>query len=124
VPGAHGSTFGGNPVACAAALAVLDALDGGVLDNVKRSGEHLARRLAGLASKHASIKETRGRGLIQGIEMELPTRPLVEHALERGLVTNSTAGNVIRIIPPLVIETAEIDEGVDILDAVIGEAKR
>lgn len=122
VPGSHGSTFGANPVACSAALAVLDALDRGVLENARRSGEHLGRKLAALASKHASIKETRGHGLMRGIEMDQPTRPLVERALERGLVTNATAGNVIRIIPPLVIDAAEIDEGIAILDAVIGEA--
>jgi len=122
VPGSHGSTFGANPVACRAALAVLDALDGGVLENAKRSGEHLGRRLAALASKHASIKETRGHGLMRGIEMDRPTRPLVERALERGLVANATAGNVIRLIPPLVIQTAEIDEGLAILDDVIEDA--
>ncbi len=122
VPGAHGSTFGANPLASSAALAVLDALDGGVLENAKRSGEHLGRRLEALAKKHACITEARGHGLMRGIELDRPTRPLVERALERGLVANSTAGNVIRIIPPLVITNAEIDEGLDIIDRVIGEA--
>jgi predicted acetylornithine/succinylornithine family transaminase len=122
VPGSHGSTFGANPLACTAASAVLDALDGGVLENAKRSGEHLGKRLEALAKKHACIVDARGRGLLRGIELDRPTRPLVEKALERGLIANATAGNVIRIIPPLVIETAEIDEGIDILDHVIGEA--
>ncbi len=122
VPGSHGSTFGANPLACAAASAVLDALDAGVLENAKRSGEHLGKRLEALAKKHACIVEARGHGLLRGIELDRPTRPLVENALERGLIANATAGNVIRIIPPLVIQTAEIDEGIDILDRVIGEA--
>jgi acetylornithine/N-succinyldiaminopimelate aminotransferase len=124
VPGSHGSTFGANPLACAAASAVLDALDGGVLENAKRAGEHLGKCLEALAKKHACIVEARGQGLLRGIELDRPTRPLVEKALERGLVANATAGNVIRIIPPLVIQTAEIDEGIDILDRVIGEASR
>lgn len=122
VPGSHGSTFGANPLACTAASAVLDALDDGVLENAKRSGEHLGKRLDALAKKHACIVESRGHGLLRGIELDRPTRPLVEKALERGLVANATAGNVIRIIPPLVIQTEEIDEGIDILDRVIGEA--
>jgi acetylornithine/N-succinyldiaminopimelate aminotransferase len=121
VPGTHGSTFGANPVCCRAALAVLDALDGGVLANAKRSGRHLGDRLADLARAHANVREVRGLGLMRGIEIDKPARPLVERALGYGLVLNATAGNVIRIIPPLVIDTSEIDEGMAILDRVLRE---
>ena len=122
VPGAHGSTFGANPVACRAALAVLDALDDGVLANVVCAAERLAERLAELAEKHATIKQVRGRGLMCGIELDRPARPLVERALGYGLILNATAGTVIRIIPPLVITPAEIDEGCAVIDRVLAEA--
>jgi acetylornithine/N-succinyldiaminopimelate aminotransferase len=122
VPGSHGSTFGANPVCCQAALIVLDELDAGVLTNVSRSGARLAKRLTELAAKHAMIRELRGLGLIHGIEIDRPARPLVERALGHGLVINATAGNVIRIVPPLVISGAEIDEGTAILDRVLTEA--
>jgi len=122
VPGSHGSTFGANPVSCRAALAVLDALDRGVLANVVAAGKRLAERLAGLAGKHGMVKEARGRGLMCGIELDRPARPLVERALGYGLIVNATAGTVIRIIPPLVITPAEIDEGCDIVDQVLAEA--
>jgi predicted acetylornithine/succinylornithine family transaminase len=122
VPGSHGSTFGANPVSCRAALAVLDALDDGVLDNVVAAGKRLGERLCELAGKHAIVKQVRGRGLMCGIEIDRPARPLVERALSYGLILNATAGTVIRIIPPLVITQAEIDEGSAVVDRVLAEA--
>lgn len=122
VPGSHGSTFGANPVSCRAALAVLDALDHGVLANAVAAGKRLGERLAALARKHGIVKEARGRGLMCGIELDRPARPLVERALDCGLILNATAGTVIRIIPPLVITPAEIDEGCDIIDRLLAEA--
>jgi predicted acetylornithine/succinylornithine family transaminase len=124
VPGSHGSTFGANPVSCRAALAVLDALDDGVLANAESSGERLGERLDELAAKHAIVKEVRGRGLMRGIELTQPAKPFVERALGYGLVINTTAGTVIRIIPPLVITLTEIDEGCAIIDRVLAEAAR
>jgi len=124
VPGSHGSTFGANPVSCRAALAVLDALDDGVLANAESSGERLGERLDELAAKHAIVKEVRGRGLMRGIELTQPAKPFVERALGYGLVINATAGTVIRIIPPLVITLEEIDEGCAIIDRVLAEAAR
>jgi predicted acetylornithine/succinylornithine family transaminase len=122
VPGSHGSTFGANPVSCKAALTVLDALDAGVLANVERAGERLGQRLDELAGRHATVKEVRGCGLMRGIELDRPAKPLVERALGYGLIINATAGTVIRIIPPLVIEPAEIDEGCAVIDRVLAEA--
>jgi acetylornithine/N-succinyldiaminopimelate aminotransferase len=122
VPGSHGSTFGANPVACSAALAVLDALDDGVLDNAVQAGQRLGERMCELAGKHAIVKQARGRGLMCGIELDRPARPLVERALDLGLILNATAGTVIRIIPPLVITAAEIDEGCAVIDRVLAEA--
>jgi len=122
VPGTHGSTFGANPVACRAALAVLDAFDAErVLENCRRSGEHLARRLADLAAGRRDVVEARGRGLMRGLELDRPARPVVAKALERGVVLNATAGTVIRFLPPLTVTTAEIDEGIDVLEAALTE---
>jgi acetylornithine/N-succinyldiaminopimelate aminotransferase len=122
VPGSHGSTFGANPVACRAALAVLDALDEGVLANVVCAGKRLGERLCELAGKHRIVKQARGKGLMCGIELDRPARPLVERALDYGLILNATAGTVIRIIPPLVITPEEIDEGCSVIDRVLAEA--
>jgi len=122
VPGSHGSTFGANPVACSAALAVLDALDDGVLDNAVHAGQRLGERMCELTGTHAIVKQARGRGLMCGIELDRPARPLVERALDLGLILNATAGTVIRIIPPLVITPAEIDEGCAVIDRVLAEA--
>jgi acetylornithine/N-succinyldiaminopimelate aminotransferase len=116
VPGTHGTTFGANPVACSAALAVLDAFDAeGVLENCRRSGDHLGARLAELASRRDDIAEARGVGLMRALELDRPGRPVVAAALSMGLVMNATAGNVLRFLPPLTITIEEIDEGVEIL---------
>jgi predicted acetylornithine/succinylornithine family transaminase len=122
VPGTHGSTFGANPVACRAALAVLDALQNeGVLDNVRDAGGHLSARLQTLASSSDKVLEVRGKGLMWGIVLDRPARPLVEAALERGLVVNATAGNVVRLLPPLIITKAELDEGIDSIEKLLEE---
>lgn len=122
VPGTHGSTFGSNPVACRAALAVLDALQSAaVLENVRSAGAHLAGRLQKLASTSEKVRSVRGKGLMWGIVLDRPARPLVETALERGLVINATAGDVVRLLPPLVISNAEIDEGIDLIETLLEE---
>ena len=116
VPGAHGSTFGANPVACRAALSVLEAFRSeDVFANCRRSGSHLRRRLDALAASRGDVAEVRGRGLMQAIELKRPARPVVETALERGVILNATAGTVIRLLPPLTITVDEIDEGVAVL---------
>jgi len=122
VPGSHGSTFGANPVACAAALAVLDAFDADdVLANVRRSGEHLAKRLREVAAGRSDVVEVRGRGLMVGMELTRPARPVVDAALAMGVVLNATAGTVVRLLPPLTITIDEIDEGVAVLAKALQE---
>jgi acetylornithine aminotransferase len=112
VPGAHGSTFGANPVACAAALAVLETFEEeGVLENCRRAGGRLRARLDALVTERGDVVEARGRGLMQALVLKRPARPVVEAALERGLILNATAGTVLRFLPPLTITAEEIDEG-------------
>jgi acetylornithine/succinyldiaminopimelate/putrescine aminotransferase len=116
VPGTHGSTFGANPVACRAASAVMDCLHGGgVMANCLRSSDRLFERLRALAAERSDITEVRGRGLMVGVEFKQPTKPIVQRCLEKGLIVNATAGNVLRLLPPLTITTEEIDEGIGIL---------
>ena len=120
VPGTHGSTFGANPVCCRAALAVLGELtDNGVLENARRSGEHLGKALRKIASTTDRVVEVRGRGLMWGIELKDGARPMVDRALERGVILNATAGNVVRLLPPLIITTDELDEGLAVLSDVL-----
>ncbi|RMF21808.1 MAG: acetylornithine transaminase [Deltaproteobacteria bacterium] len=121
VPGTHGSTFGANPVSCSAALAVLDALfDGGVLEHCREVGEYLGGRLSELAGRRDDVLEARGRGLMRAIELKGQAKPVVERALELGLIVNATAGSVVRMLPPLTITREEIDEGVELLERALG----
>jgi acetylornithine/N-succinyldiaminopimelate aminotransferase len=121
--GAHGSTFGGNPLTCAAGVAVVEALrHDGVLENCRIVGERLREGLLALAKQMPMIRDVRGRGLILGIELDRPGRPFVAAALERGLVVNCTAENVIRLLPPLTLSAAEADEGLAILEGVLRTA--
>jgi acetylornithine/N-succinyldiaminopimelate aminotransferase len=121
--GAHGSTFGGNPLTCAAGVAVVEALrHDGVLENCRVVGERLRGGLLALAKQMPMIRDVRGRGLILGIEIDRPGRPFVAAALERGLVVNCTAENVIRLLPPLTLSAAEADEGLAILEGVLRAA--
>jgi len=121
--GAHGSTFGGNPLACAAGTAVLRSLlEDGVLDNCRAMSERIRKRLDAIRASVPMIRDIRGVGLILGIEIDRPGRPLVATALERGLVINCTADKVIRLLPPLTITAAEVDEGLAILEDVLRAA--
>jgi acetylornithine aminotransferase len=119
-PGTHGSTFGGNPLVCAAALAAMQALnEKTLLDNCRSMGAYLMAKLDQLKGKYSFIKEIRGRGLIIGAELEIEGGPLVIKAMERGLLMNCTVGNVLRFVPPLIVNRAEIDEAMTILDEVL-----
>ena len=117
--GDHGSTYGGNLLACRAALYVVDQLlEGRLLAHVRQVGAHFEQRLAELAAAHASIKEARGAGVIRGLEIDRPASQIVEAARSLGLLVNATAGTVVRLLPPLTITAAEIDEAV----ATLGRA--
>lgn len=121
--GDHGSTYGGNLLACRAALFVLEQLaDGGLLAHVGRVGAHLESGLRALAARHAAVRELRGRGLMWGLELDGDAGPVVAAALERGLLVNRTAGRVVRLLPPYVITEGEVDEGLARLDAALEAA--
>jgi acetylornithine/succinyldiaminopimelate/putrescine aminotransferase len=122
--GDHGSTYGGNLLACRAALFFLDQLErGGLLAHVGRVGTHLEMRLRALASRHPSIVEVRGAGLMWGIELNVDAAPVVHAAITRGLLVNRTGGTIVRLLPPFIITEAEIDRGVEALDAALGEVR-
>jgi acetylornithine/succinyldiaminopimelate/putrescine aminotransferase len=121
--GDHGSTYGGNLLACRAALVFLEELiDGGLMTHVARMGEHVGAQLRSLAARHPSIRDVRGAGLMWGLELDRPALPVVESALQKGLLINRTADRVIRLLPPFIITPAEIDEAVDLLDGALRAA--
>jgi acetylornithine/N-succinyldiaminopimelate aminotransferase len=121
--GDHGSTYGGNLLACRAALVFLEELtEGGVMDNVVRVGEHLGRRLHSLAASRPMIQAVRGEGVIWGIDLDRPAAPVVDAALQLGLLVNRTSNTVVRLLPPFVITKDEVDEGIDLLDRALTAA--
>jgi acetylornithine/N-succinyldiaminopimelate aminotransferase len=115
-PGDHGSTFGGNPVVCAAAGAVVDAVDDTLLASVRTNGARLARGLRGLPH----VLEVRGAGLLVGAELDAPAQPFVDAALAAGLVTLTSGPDVLRLAPPLVVEPEHVDHALEILTEVLG----
>jgi 4-aminobutyrate aminotransferase len=130
--GAHGNTYGGNPLCCASALATLELVEGGLMQNAATAGEHFQGRLRELATRHAVIGEIRGKGLMIGMELivdrasrkpapELCDR-LVTRAYHNGLMLLSCGKSTVRFMPPLVVTTAEIDEAVAILETSLVEA--
>jgi acetylornithine/N-succinyldiaminopimelate aminotransferase len=117
-PGTHGSTFGGNPMAMAAANAVLDVmLEPGFLDHVKETGAYLRKQLdAAVARNHKVLESARGVGLMQGVKCVSPNGDLMTATREAGLLTVVAGGNVLRILPPLSVSKEEIDEAIGYLD--------
>jgi predicted acetylornithine/succinylornithine family transaminase len=111
VPGDHASTFGGNPVTCAAACAVLDTIDDDLLAHVRAMGERLAAGLAALPA----VREVRGLGLLLGCELDRPAGPVVTACLEAGLVVGTAGADVLRLTPPLVVGEAEVDRALEIV---------
>jgi predicted acetylornithine/succinylornithine family transaminase len=118
--GDHGSTYGGNLLACRAALCFLDVLvGGGLLAHVGRVGRSFEQKLRQLASTHPMVKQVRGAGLMWGLELTRDAAPVVPAALAEGVIVNRTAENVVRLLPPLVITQAEADEALGRLDAAL-----
>jgi predicted acetylornithine/succinylornithine family transaminase len=116
-PGSHGSTFGGNPVACAAAGAVMDAIDqDGVLENASSVGAYILERLGKFAKSYDRIAEVRGLGMIIGVVLKHDARPIVDACLKERLLVNGTNGNVLRLLPPLNLTREEADSGLDIIE--------
>ncbi len=120
VPGDHGTTFGGGPLVCAAANATLDAIiDDDLLANSKEMGQYLKDELDKIKENHDIIKEVRGCGLMVGIELTEPGAEYVDKFREKGFLINCTAGNVLRLVPPLTIKKEEIDQFVKALDEIL-----
>jgi acetylornithine/succinyldiaminopimelate/putrescine aminotransferase len=117
--GDHGTTYGGNLLACRAALVVLDELERGLQASVRRLSGKLFDGLATLRARHASIVDVRGKGLIAGIDFSIDAAPIVTAALDRGLLVNRTSTSVIRLLPPYVVTEQDIDEGLAMLDDAI-----
>ncbi len=119
-PGSHATTFGGNPLAMAAGISVMDELlHGGVLDNSRKMGVYFREKLDELKANHAFIKEVRGRGLMLGMELSIGGADIVNGCMNKGLLMNCTCDNVLRFVPPLIITKEDIDRAVDILDEVM-----
>lgn len=122
-PGNHGSTFGGNPLACAAGLATVDTLlNERLMERAAELGERLQRALTEGLGDCPHVVEIRGRGLMMGIELTVPSAPVVARALEEGLIVNSTAERVIRLLPPLILSDEQADELVATLVPLIRAA--
>jgi acetylornithine/N-succinyldiaminopimelate aminotransferase len=119
-PGTHGSTFGGNPLAMAVANAVLDVmLADGFFPRVEKMAALLARQLDGLVRKHPKVlAERRGKGLLSGLKCVVPSGEMVEKLRQAGLLTAAAGENVVRLLPPLIIEEGHIEEAVGIIDGV------
>lgn len=124
-PGDHGTTYGGNPFVTAAAFKVLELFESRkIVDHVKEVGDYLAKKLKALVERYDIITEQRGLGLIQGLEFSVPVAPIVSQALlEQKLVLISAGANVIRFVPPLVIEKEHVDEMLEKLEAVLKSQK-
>lgn len=124
-PGDHASTFGGNPLACAAGIAVLNEVTkDGFLESVDKKGKYFREGLETLQKKHKVVKEIRGKGLMVGCELDLEdASEIVLKALEKGLLINSVSHNVLRFVPPLIVTEEEIDEALQILDDVLSEIR-
>jgi acetylornithine/N-succinyldiaminopimelate aminotransferase len=120
VPGSHASTFGGNPLACSAGLAVLRTLlEGGVLKNCTKMERVFIQELGRIKDRFSFIKSIRGKGLILGLELEMEGAKIVDACMEEGLLINCTAYKVLRFVPPLTIKPKEIQRGLAIVEKVL-----
>ena len=120
-PGDHGTTYGGNPFVCAAVSKVFEIFERDmILLRVQELAPYLEERLDALAEKHSCVAERRGAGFMQGLELQgRPVSDVIRKALEKGLLIISAGSNVIRLVPPLIITRAQVDEMIDILDACL-----
>lgn len=118
--GDHGTTYGGNPLACAAINVVLDLFEENhIIDNVKETGDYLAQKLDELAARYDSIETRRGIGLMQGLVFRRPVGGIIQAALDKGLILINAGPNIIRFVPPLVIGREHVDEMIAILQSCL-----
>jgi 4-aminobutyrate aminotransferase len=133
-PGAHASTFGGNPVACAAALTTIRLLEEKYVANAARMGEYITGRLADWPHKHPTVGQVRGRGLMIGIELVKSqktresnpeaSQKVIESAFQQGLLVLGCGESTVRLMPPLIIEREHVDVGLEILDRCLSEVEK
>ena len=122
VPGDHGTTYGGNPLACAAISKVIDVFEEEkILDNVRDVAPYLEERLNTLVEKYDFIQCQRGKGLMRGLVFECPVGPIISKAIEKGLILINAGTNIIRFVPPLVITRNDVDAMITILDECLQE---
>ncbi len=119
-PGSHGSTFGGNPLACAAAIASIETLleDNIIIQSVEQLGRHFLQRLGDLKAKYSFVRDVRGKGLLVGMELDIDGKEIVTACLRDGFLINCTMNTVLRFMPPLIISEEEIDLLVQSLDKI------
>ena len=123
--GQHGTTFGGGPLACRVALEYLAIVEEeNLLENVTRVGEYLQQQLQLLVERYGAAQEARGRGLIQGLQLDTPARPIVEQALAEGVLFNSTQDTVLRFLPPFLLQEKHVDKGIRVLKKLLGKKRR
>lgn len=122
--GQHGTTFGGGPLACRVALEYLAILqEEHLLENVNRVGDYLRHQLQEVVKSCAGTVEVRGRGLIQGLQLDRPARPIVEGALAHGILFNSTQDTVVRFLPPFLLQEKHVDRAIKILKKLLGKKR-
>ena len=122
VPGKHASTFGGNALACAAGIGVIEAIEeGNLLENTVRMGQYAKEKLQQLKQKHFVIDHVRGIGLMIGIQLTGPGKEIVDRCLEKGLRINCTNNTILRFMPPMIVSKEQIDRAVGIIDGVLSE---
>ena len=124
-PGQHGTTFGGGPLACRVALEFLAIVEQEkLLENVNNVGAYLQAQLQGLVEKRAAAVGVRGRGFIQGIQLEIPARPIVDAGLAEGVLFNATQDTVVRFLPPFLLQQKHVDKGIRVLSKLLGKKKK
>jgi acetylornithine/N-succinyldiaminopimelate aminotransferase len=124
-PGQHGTTFGGGPLACRVALEFLSIVnEEHLLDNVAKVGGYLKQQLKELVGNYAAALEVRGRGFIQGLVLDIPARPIVEQALQEGVLFNGTQDTVLRFLPPFLLEEKHVDKGIRVLKKLLGKKRK
>jgi len=125
VPGKHASTFGGNCLACVAAIAVIEAIEeDNLLETAASLGQYTKEKLGQLKQKHPIIDHVRGIGLMIGVQLTSSGKEIVDKCLEKGLRINCTNESVLRFMPPMIVTKGEIDQAIDILDSVLTESGR
>ena len=124
-PGMHGTTFGGGPLACAVAVAVIDTMRrDNLLDHIHKTGKYFFEQLQALAKHHSAVVEVRGKGLMLGVELANPevAKYVVSQMLDRHIVINRTSETVLRFLPPFIVERNHIDQAVQALDEILSSA--